>query len=195
MLAGSALLVLAAWSPFALLRMIPAMEVAAANVASQRSTMSAAAGSAGIHSPSGYMRQAMSRHSRTSGYGATGHSISQPGGTTRQPAEAGGAHAGGAAETGPPSGWPSTGGGGSVDPETRRPSSASVPDEPPSSRPAQPRPPADDRRQPPAPPSSPSAHRPASSDPPSPPPPQAPSRPRPQEPPPDRRPPPDRGAT
>ena len=61
MLAGSALLVLAAWSPFALLRMIPMMEVAAANVASQRSSMSAAAGSAGIHSPAGYMRQAMDR--------------------------------------------------------------------------------------------------------------------------------------
>ena len=41
MLAGSALLVLAAWSPFALLRMIPMMEVAAASVASQRSSMSA----------------------------------------------------------------------------------------------------------------------------------------------------------
>jgi hypothetical protein len=196
MLAGSALLVLAAWSPFALLRMIPAMEVAAANVASQRSTMSAAAGSAGIHSPSGYMRQAMNRHSRTSGYGTTGHTISQPGGTTRQPAgatPARGAQAGDTAETGPPSGWPSTFGGGNVDPGAHRPSSASVPDEPPSSRPAQPRPPAADRQQPPAPPSSPSAQRPASSDPPPPPPPQAPRRPRPQEPPPDRLPPPDRG--
>ena len=66
MLAGSALLVLAAWSPFALLRMIPMMEVAAANVASQRTSMSAAAGSAGIQSPSGYMRQAMDRSSRPS---------------------------------------------------------------------------------------------------------------------------------
>jgi hypothetical protein len=196
MLAGSALLVLAAWSPFALLRMIPAMEVAAANVASQRSTMSAAAGSAGIHSPSGYMRQAMNRHSRTSGYGTTGNAISQPGGTTRQPAEATparGAQASDAAETGPPSGWPSTFGGGSVDPETRRPSTATAPDEPPSSRPAQPPPLADDSPRRPTPPSSPSAHRPASSDPPPPPPPQAPRRPRPQEPPPDRRPPPDRG--
>jgi hypothetical protein len=69
MLAGSALLILAAWSPFALLRMIPAMEVAAANVASQRSTMQSAAGSAGVHSPAVYMRQAMDRHSRASAFG------------------------------------------------------------------------------------------------------------------------------
>jgi hypothetical protein len=66
MIAGAALLVLAAWSPFALLRMIPMMEVAAASVASQRSSMSAAAGSAGIHSPAAYMRQAMDRNSRPS---------------------------------------------------------------------------------------------------------------------------------
>jgi hypothetical protein len=66
MLAGAALLVLAAWSPFALLRLIPMMELAAASVASQRSTMSAAAGSAGIQTPAGYMRQAMNRHSHPS---------------------------------------------------------------------------------------------------------------------------------
>jgi hypothetical protein len=66
MIAGAALLVLAAWSPFALLRMIPMMEVAAASVASQRGSMSAAAGSAGIHSPAAYMRQAMDRSSRPS---------------------------------------------------------------------------------------------------------------------------------
>ena len=51
MIAGAALLVLAAWSPFALLRLIPMMEIAAASVTSQRSSMSAAAGSAGIQSP------------------------------------------------------------------------------------------------------------------------------------------------
>ncbi len=51
MLAGSALLVLAAWSPFALLRMIPMMEVAAANVGSQRASMSAAAGSPSPRTP------------------------------------------------------------------------------------------------------------------------------------------------
>lgn len=66
MIAGAALLVLAAWSPFALLRLIPMMEVAAATVASQRSTMSNAAGSAGIQTPAAYMRQAMDRHSRPS---------------------------------------------------------------------------------------------------------------------------------
>ena len=44
MIAGAALLVLAAWSPFALLRLIPMMEVAAASVTSQRASMSAAAG-------------------------------------------------------------------------------------------------------------------------------------------------------
>ena len=36
MIAGSALLVLAAWSPFALLRLIPMMEIAAATIGSQR---------------------------------------------------------------------------------------------------------------------------------------------------------------
>src|SRR6185437_1590839 len=66
MIAGAALLVLAAWSPFALLRLIPMMEVAASSVASQRSTISNAAGSAGIQTPAAYMRQAMDRHSRPS---------------------------------------------------------------------------------------------------------------------------------
>ena len=51
MIAGAALLVLAAWSPFALLRLIPMMEIAAASVVTQRSSMSGAAGSAGVHSP------------------------------------------------------------------------------------------------------------------------------------------------
>ncbi len=66
MLAGAALLVLAAWSPFALLRLIPMMEVAAATVVSQRATMSNATGAAGIQTPAAYMRQAMDRHSRPS---------------------------------------------------------------------------------------------------------------------------------
>jgi len=66
MIAGSALLVLAAWSPFALLRLIPMMEVAAASVTSQRAAMASAAGSAGIQTPAAYMRQAMDRHSRAS---------------------------------------------------------------------------------------------------------------------------------
>jgi hypothetical protein len=66
MIAGAALLVLAAWSPFALLRLIPMMEIAAAGVVTQRSSMSGAAGSAGVHSPASYMRQAMDRHSHGS---------------------------------------------------------------------------------------------------------------------------------
>jgi TrbL/VirB6 plasmid conjugal transfer protein len=66
MIAGSALLVLAAWSPFALLRLIPMMEIAAASVVTQRSSVGGAASSAGIHTPASYMRQAMDRHSRAS---------------------------------------------------------------------------------------------------------------------------------
>ena len=66
MIAGAALLVLAAWSPFALMRLIPMMETAAAGVTGQRQAMSGAAGSAGIQTPAGYMRQAMDRHSRGS---------------------------------------------------------------------------------------------------------------------------------
>jgi hypothetical protein len=77
MLAGSALLVLAAWSPFALLRMIPAMEVAAASVVHQRSAADSAAGSVGMHSPSHYMKQhmqarALQRRSRASTSSASG---------------------------------------------------------------------------------------------------------------------------
>jgi hypothetical protein len=72
MMAGAALLVLAAWSPFALLRLIPMMETAAAGVLSQRSSMSGAAQSAGISSPATYMRQAMDRHSRAAASTAYG---------------------------------------------------------------------------------------------------------------------------
>jgi len=81
MIAGSALLVLAAWSPFALMRLLPMMEVAAASVASQRSSMSAAAGSAGIQSPAGYMRHAMDRSHRSS----TSPAYPTTGGTTYTP--------------------------------------------------------------------------------------------------------------
>ncbi len=66
MIAGAALLVLAAWSPFALLRLLPMMEIAATSVIMQRSSMSGAATSAGVQSPAAYMRQAMDRHSRAS---------------------------------------------------------------------------------------------------------------------------------
>ena len=72
MIAGSALLVLAAWSPFALLRLIPMMEVAAAGVVSQRSAMGSATTAAGIQTPAAYMRQAMDRHSRPSTSSDTG---------------------------------------------------------------------------------------------------------------------------
>jgi hypothetical protein len=66
MIAGAALLVLAAWSPFGLVRLVPMMEVAAGSVAGQRAALSGAAESAGIHSPASYMRQAMDRQSRAS---------------------------------------------------------------------------------------------------------------------------------
>src|SRR5919198_1630386 len=66
MIAGAALLVLAAWSPFGLLRLIPMMEVAAGSMVGQRAAISGAAGSAGLHSPASYMRQAMDRQSRAS---------------------------------------------------------------------------------------------------------------------------------
>ncbi len=94
MIAGSALLVLAAWSPFALLRLIPMMEVAAASVTSQRAALASAAGSAGIQTPAGYMRQAMDRHSRASTsppsggeprtvyLGGSGETVAPPGGTS-----------------------------------------------------------------------------------------------------------------
>src|SRR4051812_36189631 len=90
MIAGTALLVLAAWSPFALLRLIPMMEVAAATVASQRSSIGAAAGSAGVHSPASYMRQAMDRSSRSASYPAN----ATAGGTTYRSASASGADQG-----------------------------------------------------------------------------------------------------
>jgi hypothetical protein len=66
MIAGSALLVLAAWSPFALLRLIPMMEVAAASITGQRAAIAGAVGSAGIQSPAAYMRQTIDRHTRSS---------------------------------------------------------------------------------------------------------------------------------
>ncbi len=74
MIAGAALLVLAAWSPFALLRLIPMMEGAAASVVGQRSAMSAAAGAAGVHSHPRIRRPAgrpTPKHARPSGRTAT----------------------------------------------------------------------------------------------------------------------------
>jgi hypothetical protein len=183
MIAGSALLVLAAWSPFALLRLLPMMELAAVNVTGQRASMSAAAGSAGIQTPAAYMRQTLDRRSRSSASMASGQSTTQPGGTPQQAANAPPARESQTGETprsGPPSGWPSTFGGGNIGPDTRRASSATAPDTPPPDPGAQP--------------TRPSTDRPRATD--APPPPTAsPRRPRPPEPPPDRRPPPDRGET
>ena len=200
MIAGAALLVLAAWSPFALLRLIPMMEGAAASVVGQRSAMSAAAGSAGVHSPATYMRQAMDRSSRPSSPPA----YATTGGTTYAPARATEGTDGLArgrvgdgpdrsTSEGPPgdggagarSGRPSDSGGGTVDPSARRPGA------PPTSS-AQPRSPTATEPPPtrrgPSPP--PPAERPR---PPEPSPPPHARRPRPPEPPPDRGPPRDGG--
>jgi hypothetical protein len=89
MIAGAALLVLAAWSPFALLRLIPMMEVAAATVVSQRSTMSSATGAVGIQTPAAYMRQAMNLRSRpASSTGSWGGPATGPAGSTSDGASA-----------------------------------------------------------------------------------------------------------
>ncbi|MEZ5101233.1 MAG: type IV secretion system protein [Thermoleophilia bacterium] len=66
MIAGAALLVLAAWSPFALLRLVPMMESAAGNVLGQRAAAGRAAGAVGVQSPAAYVRQAIERSSRQS---------------------------------------------------------------------------------------------------------------------------------
>src|SRR4029453_2508765 len=134
MIAGAALLVLAAWSPFALLRLIPMMEGAAASVVGQRSAMSAAAGSAGVHSPATYMRQAMDRSSRPSSpraYPTTGGTTYADARATERDSLARG-RAGNAPETsegvpgeagaGARSGRPSEASGGTLDPSERRPS-------------------------------------------------------------------------
>ena len=85
MIAGAALLVLAAWSPFALLRMLPMMEHAAATITSNRSAMSSAAGSAGIQSPAAHMRQAMDRQSRTSTATTSSATFATRNGTAQRP--------------------------------------------------------------------------------------------------------------
>jgi hypothetical protein len=168
MIAGAALLVLAAWSPFALLRLIPMMEGAAASVVGQRSAMSAAAGSAGVHSPAAYMRQAMDRSSRPSSppaYPTTGGTTyaharaTERTNSERPPSESG---------TGARSGPPSDSGGGTVDPSTRGPSAPSTsyaqPSSPtateaPPSRPVPSPPPPTERPRPPEPPPTPPARR------------------------------------
>ena len=145
MIAGAALLVLAAWSPFALLRLIPMMEIAAASVVTQRSSMSGAAQSAGVSSPAAYMRQAMDRHSRASASPAypvaagTTYARSEQreeGSTTSATAHARSTerHAERATRSGTPSGGP---GGATSPPPTRpeRPSYRNPPPLPPEQRP------------------------------------------------------------
>ena len=67
MIAGAALLVLAAWSPFALLRLIPMMEVAAASVGEPALLhVGALPDRPASTAPPRYMRQAMDRNSRPS---------------------------------------------------------------------------------------------------------------------------------
>jgi hypothetical protein len=167
MIAGAALLVLAAWSPFALLRLIPMMEVAASTVVSQRSSMSRATAAAGIQTPAAYMRQAMDRHSRPSvsdrsggglrtAYVGTSGGDPSPGGNS----ETAGGRAGGAsrraqATHAPPTSSPTSSAGsegatrteeGRHSPEPRRPLSeppkSTPPDPPPQTRP--PRPPSEE---------------------------------------------------
>ena len=108
MIAGSALLVLAAWSPFALLRLIPMMEVAAAGVVSQRSAIGSATAAAGIQTPAAYMRQAMDRHSRPSASSRSGGGLTTTyvgGPSAGAPASAGGGESVGGE-------WPGGSGGG-----------------------------------------------------------------------------------
>jgi hypothetical protein len=145
MIAGAALLVLAAWSPFALLRLIPMMEIAAASVVTQRSSMSGAAQSAGVSSPAAYMRQAMDRHSRASASPAypvaagTTYARSEQreeGSTSSATAHARSTerHAERATRSGAPSGGP---GGATSPPPTgpERPSYRKAPPPPPDRRP------------------------------------------------------------
>jgi hypothetical protein len=192
MIAGSALLVLAAWSPFALLRLIPMMEGAAASVVGQRSTMSAAAGSAGIHSPAAYMRRAMDRNSRPSSPPA----YPTTGGTTYARGRATEDAAGQVSSGGPPSrtgasahpGRASASAGGTVGSSMQRPSqpppSSAQPTSPtaPEAPPARTAPPPTGPGQRPRPPEPPPSPPPPEEPPPSPPdrprrPPEPPARP------------------
>ncbi|HEV7564537.1 MAG TPA: type IV secretion system protein [Microbacteriaceae bacterium] len=97
MVAGAALLVLAAYSPFALLRVIPLLEGAASSVGQSRSTMGGAAASAGVQTPAGYMRQAMSREPSCYAPPGTGSSVSTDGGSGGRGAPGGDGGSGNAA--------------------------------------------------------------------------------------------------
>ncbi len=170
MIAGAALLVLAAWSPFALLRLIPMMEVAAASVGSQRSSMTAAAGSAGIQSPAAYMRQAMDRNSRPStspAYATTGGTTyaraTEPTATNGTSSASPGGRARSESDSGPATrpGQTSHSSGGTVYPTPRQPGATPASQQPPGSSTATEAPPARS-----TPPSSPPARRPTPSEPP-----------------------------
>jgi hypothetical protein len=213
MIAGSALLVLAAWSPFALLRLIPMMEGAAASVVGQRSTMSAAAGSAGIHSPASYMRQAMDRSARPSSppayptAGGTTYAHARTSEEADQPTPGESRRYAPSANAQP--GQPSSSEGGTVQPSAWRAGEQSPESAPPGSAVATEAPPSTSQRGAPTPPPSrthsapPAATEAPASPPPSPPtqrprPPQPPRsdpprRPRPNLPPPDQTPPRDGG--
>jgi len=202
MLAGSAILVLAAWSPFALLRMIPMMELAAASVVHQRSAVQSAAGSAGVHSPAVYMRQAMDRHSRGSTSGSSGGRpaaiyIGSPrvqGSSSADDAESQHFDSGGGADqvggvVSAPGRTPTASPGRSSAPSTAEPRTQTGQPDP--SRPTTP-----GAASGPRPPETPPPPRPRPSEPPldrRPPPEPPPDRRPPPEPPPDRRPPIDRG--
>lgn len=107
MIAGAAILVMTAWSPFALLRLIPMMELAAASVTGQRAAIAGAAASAGIPTPAATMRQAIDRQSRAStspptsgtpratiiGGATTASTSSGPTGNRTAPASPGGGNA------------------------------------------------------------------------------------------------------
>lgn len=148
MIAGSALLVLAAWSPFALLRLIPMMEVAASTVVSQRASMSRATAAAGIQTPAAYMRQAMDRHSRPSSWARSegGLGTTDVGGTvgrTSPPTAGAASRGGGSGEAGrasgrggsaPPVSTPGASGGGEAEQGPERRGSSRQPP-PPRSRP------------------------------------------------------------
>lgn len=149
MIAGAALLVLAAWSPFGLLRLIPMMEVAAGSVVGQRAALSGAAGSAGIHSPASYMRQAMDRQSR----GSTSPAYSGVPRTVYGPSTAAGGSEGPSTTTSREyasahADAPSTGAGRTTHVRTEPPESPAPPPPPSSPPPASPPP----RRQSPRPP-------------------------------------------
>jgi hypothetical protein len=137
MVAGAALLVLAAYSPFALLRVIPLLEGAASSVGQSRSTMGGAAASAGVQTPAAYMRQAMSRE--PSGYAppGTGSSVSTDGGSGGRGAPGGEGGSGNAAGSWRVSGADVPSGASTSERATSQPSAPAPTAGPASAAPAQ----------------------------------------------------------